>query len=93
MLHNAQHGKPLPIAAKLLADSRVVGAWDKGEGKGALLTNETAVKLASGDPLFTLSATLFYRGDGGFGGSAEGAPEPHAIPDRAPDAICELLRI
>ena len=65
----------------------MTGVFDGAEGKGALLTNETAVKLASGEPLFTLSATLFYRGDGGFGGSAEGAPKPHAIPDRAPDAI------
>ena len=93
MLHGEQRlaiHQPLPAAADILISNRVTGVFDKGEGKGALLTNETAVKLASGDPLFRLSATLFYRGDGGFGGSAEGAPEPHAIPDRAPDAICEL---
>ena len=28
---------------------------------------------------------IFARGDGGFGGPREGAPEPHKLPDRAPD--------
>ena len=93
MLHGEQRlqiHQPLPPSADILVSNRVTGIYDKGEGKGALLTNETLVKLASGDPLFTLSATLFYRGDGGFGGSDAGAPTPHPIPDRAPDAICEL---
>ena len=93
MLHGEQRlqiHQPLPPSADILVSNRVTGVYDKGEGKGALLTNETLVKLASGDPLFTLSATLFYRGDGGFGGSDAGAPTPHPLPDRAPDAICEL---
>ena len=48
------------------------------------------VKLADGTPLFTLGSTLFFRGDGGFGGSATGAPEPHVLPTRTPDAVCEM---
>lgn len=93
MLHGEQRltlHQPLPPAAETLISSRTTGVYDKGEGKGALVTSETAVTLADGAPLFTLGSTLFFRGDGGFGGRSEGAPVPHPIPDRAPDAVCEL---
>lgn len=93
MLHGEQRlvvHQPLPQAAKTLITNRTTGVYDKGEGKGALVTTETEVKLADGSPLYTMGTTLFFRGDGGFGGSAEGAPVPHAIPDRAPDAVCEM---
>ena len=30
------------------------------------------------------------RGDGGFGGPQRPTPAPHAIPERAPDAVCDL---
>src|SRR5690606_15229699 len=33
----------------------------------------------------TLTVGGFARGDGGFGGPREGAPEPHPAPARAPD--------
>lgn len=93
MLHGEQRlqiHQPLPPAANTLISNRITGVYDKGEGKGALLTNETSVKLEDGSPLYTVGSTLFYRGDGGFGGSAEGAPVPHTLPDREPDAVCEL---
>jgi acyl dehydratase len=41
----------------------------------------------TGEKLCTLSSTTFARGDGGFGGPKEGAPEPHAIPDRKADLV------
>lgn len=93
MLHGEQRlqiHQTIPAAADILVSNAITGVYDKGEGKGALLTNETRVKLSDGSPLYTLSATLFYRGDGGFGGSAEGAPVPHVMPEREPDAVCEL---
>jgi acyl dehydratase len=43
----------------------------------------------SGEKLCTLVGTAFARGDGGFGGPKDGAPEPHAIPARAPDLVHE----
>ena len=93
MLHGEQRlvvHQPLPPAAETLVSSRTTGVFDKGEGKGALVTSETAVTLADGAPLFTLGSTLFFRGDGGFGGRADGAPVPHPLPERAPDAVCEM---
>jgi acyl dehydratase len=93
MLHGEQRltiHQPLPPAAETRVSNRTTGVYDKGEGKGALVVNETEVTLADGAPLFTLGATLFCRGDGGFGGQSEGAPVPHPLPDREPDAVCEM---
>jgi acyl dehydratase len=82
--------KPLPAQAEIIADERVVGAIDKGEGKGALILLEKTIReKQSGDKLCTLGATIFARGDGGFGGPKEGAPVPHVLPERAPDLEVE----
>lgn len=82
--------KPLPMAAKISVDSGVIGAWDKGKDKGAIIVTESVIKeRTSGDKLCTLQSTIFARGDGGFGGPREGAPEPHKIPDRKPDLTVE----
>jgi hypothetical protein len=57
---------------------------------GALITGEKVIReKKSGDKLCTLLGTAFARGDGGFGGPKESAPEPHPIPDRAPDLVHE----
>lgn len=93
MLHGEQRltiHQPLPPAAEIVASSGLTGVYDKGEGKGALVTNETSVRLRSGEPLYTVGSTLFFRGDGGFGGSADGAPVPHALPERDPDVTVEM---
>ncbi len=95
LLHGEQSlvvHQPLPPAADMRVKSCVTGVYDKGAGKGALVTTEMTATLMSGEPLYTLGATSFYRGDGGFGGSAEGAPQPHPLPDRAPDQTCELAQ-
>lgn len=93
MLHGEQRltiHQPLPRAAEILASGGITGVYDKGKGKGALVTNETKVTLKDGSPLYTVGSTMFYRGDGGFGGQSDGAPVPHPLPDRKPDAVCEM---
>ena len=89
VLHGEQRLKmyePLPYAADILVDSSVKGVFDKGKEKGALIITETDIKLKESEKLLcTLSSTTFARGDGGFGGPSDGAPEPHQIPDRKPD--------
>lgn len=93
MLHGEQRltvHQPLPPAADTLVSSRTTGVYDKGQGKGALVTSETDVTLTDGSPLYTLGSTMFFRGDGGFGGQSDGAPVPHPLPERAPDAVCEM---
>lgn len=81
----------LPPEGELIADTRVAEAYDKGEGRGAVIYVETKVRSAKDDtPLFDLMSTTFARGDGGFGGPAGSGPEPHTIPERAPDHTCTL---
>jgi acyl dehydratase len=83
--------KPMPGAGNIVAEARVVGAWDKGAGKGAVISTETVLReKASGDKLATLLGSLFARGDGGFGGPSEGQPAPHLVPSRAPDRSVDI---
>jgi acyl dehydratase len=77
--------KPMPVGADVVADSRVVAVYDKGP-KGAVIMTESVLKDAkTGEKIVTLGSSIFARGDGGFGGPSEGQPEPHLIPERAPD--------
>ncbi|MDR3468109.1 MAG: MaoC/PaaZ C-terminal domain-containing protein [Xanthobacteraceae bacterium] len=82
--------KPMPVSAKITADSRVVAAYDKGKDKGAVITRETVLRVEGGEPLATLISSAFARGDGGFGGPSEGQPAPHQVPARAPDRSVEI---
>jgi acyl dehydratase len=83
--------RALPPQGELIADSRVVAAFDKGAGKGAVILTETKVRLASdGKPLFTSNSTTFARGDGGYGGPAGSGPAPHPVPERKPDQSVTL---
>ncbi|HLT77839.1 MAG TPA: MaoC/PaaZ C-terminal domain-containing protein [Ferrovibrio sp.] len=82
--------RPLPTQGRIRSKVRVKDAFDKGAGKGAILLIENTIRDAeSGELLATLLSTTFARGDGGFGGPArspeDGPPQPHPIPDRAPD--------
>jgi acyl dehydratase len=82
--------KPLPSAATIVSDERVVAAVDKGAGKGALIYTEKVIRLKdTNEKLCTVGGTIFARGDGGFGGPSTGGPEPHPIPERKSDAVCE----
>ncbi|MGH6889995.1 MAG: MaoC/PaaZ C-terminal domain-containing protein [Rhizomicrobium sp.] len=90
VLHGEQRlvvHRPMPIAAEITADERIAGAWDKGD-KGAVIVIEKTLRLkGTGEKLCTLAATTVARGDGGFGGPRDGAPEPHPVPARAPDLV------
>ncbi len=77
--------RPLPPSGQFTAHGRTVGAFDKGAGKGAVVVHETVWTDEAGEKVATLTGSTFARGDGGFGGPSEGAPAPHATPQRAPD--------
>jgi acyl dehydratase len=85
--------KPLPAYGTFTAEGRTVGAFDKGEGKGAVIVNETIWKDEKGEKVATLTGSTFARGDGGFGGPSEGAPEPHAVPTRSPDISVDFATL
>jgi len=83
--------KPLPASGTVIGRTRVTEIVDKGPGKGALLYSDREVfDKATGDLLATLTSTTFIRGEGGFGGPSGPAPEPHALPERAPDLAVDL---
>lgn len=82
--------RPLPTAADITADSSVLAAFDKGKTKGAVIQHQTVLKSAGGELLATIVASLFARGDGGFGGPSVGQPEPHQVPTRAPDLTLDI---
>jgi acyl dehydratase len=83
--------KPLPAEGTVIGKTKITEIIDKGAGKGALIyTTREVFEKSSGDLLATLDSTTFARGDGGFGGPTEGAPQPHSLPDRAPDSSIEL---
>ena len=77
--------KPLPAAATFTTERRTIGAFDKGAGKGAVIVHQTVWTDDRGEKVATLTGSTFARGDGGFGGPSEGAPEPHVVPTRAAD--------
>ncbi|MBN8753596.1 MULTISPECIES: MaoC/PaaZ C-terminal domain-containing protein [Variovorax] len=84
--------RPLPAEGRVIGANRVVALHDKGAGKGALMLQERRVTDAtSGELLACVTQTSMLRADGGFG-AAHGAPlaQPHAMPARAPDAVCDL---
>ncbi len=83
--------QPMRTSGTVTAVSQVLGAWDKGPGKGAVIAIENALSdAATGERLLTVTSSIFARGDGGFGGPSEGQPEPHPVPARAPDASVDI---
>jgi acyl dehydratase len=87
--------RPLPVDAELIGTSRITGIVDKGPGKGAVLYSERRITdAATGELYATLAMSTFCRGDGGFAEANGGPSDPswpvHSIPERAPDAVCDL---
>jgi acyl dehydratase len=83
--------KPLPASGTVVGKTRVLDAIDKGAGKGAIVYSERKITdKASGELLCTIVQTTFGRGDGGFGGPARPQRPVHALPERAPDIVCDL---
>ena len=83
--------RPLPAAAGLKISKRVLGVFDRGPTRGAMILLEAEGRLAKDDTaLFTVGSTVIARGDGGFGGAPGKGPAPHRKPRRTPDLSCGL---
>ncbi len=94
VLHASQElilHRPLPVAGRVEATTRVTNITDKGADKGALIDSERVVRDAdSCEDLATVISTSMARGDGGFSGQIDPSPKPEPIPARAPDLTCDL---
>lgn len=86
MLHGEQGitlHRPIPVEGTLESTSTITGIWDKT--KGAVVdTESTTVLVEDGQPLFTTRASLFFRGEGDWGGD-RGPSVTVDIPDSAPE--------
>jgi acyl dehydratase len=83
--------QPLAPRGTVVGRTRVAEVVDKGPGKGAIVYSERTIDdKASGARIATIVQTTFCRGDGGFGGPERAQRPVHAIPERAPDLICDL---
>lgn len=90
LLHGEQRlniHRPIPPKAELVGTTRVSEVVDKGADKGAIVTLEMDVKLANGEPLYTMENVIFARGDGGCGGPQKSTAVPHTLPEREPDLV------
>ena len=91
-VHGEEHltlHRPLATSGTIVARHIIDDVIDKGAGKGALLLMRRLIfDKTTGAPIATIRQSVFCRGDGGFGGSATGKPQPDAaIPHRSPDLV------
>ncbi len=72
ILHGEQETEvlshPIPLEGNFVNKSKVIGVYDKGQGKGAVIVRETlTVDPATNKKIFRNVTTIFVRGLGGFG--------------------------
>lgn len=83
--------RPLPVEGAIVGQTEIASVVDKGKDRGALImTTHTVRDQASGEAICTLTSTSFCRADGGFGGPSGPTRDPHKLPERAPDLVCDL---
>lgn len=89
--HSMVLHRPLKGRGTVFSKTRVLDVVDKGPGKGAIVYSERALyDKADGALISTIVQTTFCRGDGGFGGPPRPQRPVHALPERAPDLVCDL---
>jgi acyl dehydratase len=83
--------EPIPTSGRVIQTGSVTEILDKG--KGALAIVEVVSTLEkTGKPLFTNRASVFIRGEGGFGGDS-GPPTIDLTPSRDPDRVVESVTL
>ncbi len=79
--------REIPTSGSVTQSGRVTDIFDKG--KGALVVIEiVSVLEKTGEELFTNRASIYVRGEGGFGGEP-GPAAGNLPPDRDPDHVVE----
>ncbi|HYJ24725.1 MAG TPA: MaoC/PaaZ C-terminal domain-containing protein [Acidimicrobiia bacterium] len=83
--------EPIPTTGTVIQTGSVIEILDKG--KGALVIVEiVSVLEKTGKPLFTNRASIFIRGEGGFGGDS-GPSTTDLRPSRDPDDVVESVTL
>jgi acyl dehydratase len=82
--------RPLAAEARLVSRPRVREVIDKGAGNAAIVLNTRDLVAADGTLVATVDSSTFARKQGGFGGKVTETPPPPAVPQSAPETICDL---
>jgi len=87
VLHGEQRFElraPIPASGKLSTQGKIGAIYDKGSGAVVVINSET--KDGQGAVLFANTASIFIRGEGGFGGErGPSATAKNLPPERKPD--------
>jgi hypothetical protein len=83
--------RPLPPEGTVVIERRIDEIYDRGVEKGAMVVEDHRFRTESGEPVLDVRVITVLKGDGGFGGSADGAPKPVPVPtDRPADLTIAL---
>jgi acyl dehydratase len=82
--------RPLAPKARLVSRPRVKEVIDKGAGNAAIVLNTRDLLAEDGTLVATVDNSTFARKHGGFGGKVTESPPQHAVPQTAPQLICDL---
>jgi len=74
--------RPIPVEGTVTLESEVTAMYDKG--KAAVVVTATRATM-DGDPLYTNTASVFIRGEGGWGGERGPSGPQNVPPERDPD--------
>ncbi|HJR88974.1 MAG TPA: MaoC/PaaZ C-terminal domain-containing protein [Aeromicrobium sp.] len=85
VLHGSQGievHRPIPTSGSATLRTRITDVWDKG--KAAVIVQQGDAADSDGNPLWTVTSTIFVRGEGGWGGD-RGPTTSVQLPDRPAD--------
>ena len=74
--------RTIPTEGTATLTGKIVAMYDKG--KAAVVVTETDAQ-SDGEPLYTLTSSLFIRGEGGWGGDRGPSGPQNVPPETAPD--------
>ena len=74
----------IPVTGTGSCVAEITGIYDKGKGAVVAITGTTS-DAATGTKLFSQTASLFIRGEGGWGGDRGPSGPKNVPPERAPD--------
>jgi len=82
--------RPLSSQGRLTSRPRIREVVDKGPGNAAIILNTRDLTGSDGTLVATVDSSTFARNHGGFGGKVTETPEPPAVPQSAPEEVCDL---
>lgn len=85
---------PIPVEGVVRGETRVTAVEDKGAQVGALLTTRCEIYDSTrGVLVSTLHSASLARAHGGFEAAPRPASSARPLPDRAPDAACDIATL